>query len=142
MLLAEHYGYTVEELTVLSGGHSIGFSASTNPQVLAKFHPLSLDIRSQPSVHMLTARAPPLRTLAVQGTVSANSRYFSNKYYKQVILGDAFFGSDKALADSNSTLQIVQELAADQDLFYEKFTSHFLDLTWKGVDPAVKRLGL
>ncbi len=80
--------------------------------------------------------------LAVQGTVSANSRYFSNKYYKQVILGDAFFGSDKALADSNSTLQIVQELAADQDLFYKKFTSTFLDLTWKGVDPAVKRLGL
>ena len=78
----------------------------------------------------------------MQGTVSANSRYFSNKYYKQVILGDAFFGSDKALADSNSTLQIVQELAADQDLFYKKFTSHFLDLTWKGVDPAVKRLGL
>ena len=81
-------------------------------------------------------------TLAVQGTVSSNSRYFSNKYYKQVILGDAFFGSDKALADNNSTLQIVQELAADQDLFYKKFTSTFFDLTWKGVDPAVKRLGL
>ena len=33
---AEHYGYSVEELTVLSGGHSIGFSASTNPQVCSQ----------------------------------------------------------------------------------------------------------
>jgi len=35
VLLAEHYGYTLEDLVVLSGGHSIGFSASTNPQVCA-----------------------------------------------------------------------------------------------------------
>ena len=34
VLRAEQYGYTLEDLVVLSGGHSIGFSASTNPQVL------------------------------------------------------------------------------------------------------------
>jgi len=90
----------------------------------------------------MTWRNSRNRIAAVQGTISANSRYFSSKYYKQIILGDAFFGSDKALADNDSTLHIVQELAADQDLFYKKFTSHFSNLTWLGVDPSVKRLGL
>ena len=45
----------------------------------------------------------------LQGTISANSRYFSVQYYRQIILGDAFFGSDKALADNNSTLAIVEQ---------------------------------
>ena len=79
---------------------------------------------------------------ALQGTISANSRYFSSKYYKQIILGDAFFGSDKALADNNSTLAIVEQLAADQELFYKRFTDHFVKLTWLGIDASVKRLGL
>ena len=33
LLSAEFYGFTIEDLVVLSGGHTIGFSASTNPQV-------------------------------------------------------------------------------------------------------------
>ena len=79
---------------------------------------------------------------AWQGTINAEDRYFSNKYYKQVILGDAFFGSDKALKDSNATYAIVKQLAADNDLFYRKFTAAMQKLTWLGVDPSVKRLGL
>ena len=79
---------------------------------------------------------------AWQGTINAEDRYFSNKYYKQVILGDAFFGSDKALKDSNATYAIVKQLAADNDLFYKKFTAAMQKLTWLGVDPSVKRLGL
>ena len=79
---------------------------------------------------------------AWQGTINAEDRYFSNKYYKQVILGDAFFGSDKALKDSNATYAIVKQLAADNGLFYRKFTAALQKLTWLGVDPSVKRLGL
>nr|QOL01105.1 putative extracellular protein CSOL_032 [Pseudococcomyxa simplex] len=104
----EFYGFDLETLVVLSGGHAIGFSASTNPQ----------------------------------GTISSNSRYFSSRYYRQVILGDAFFGSDRALADNPATLKIVEELAADNLLFYQKFTDAYKNLTWLGVDPSVKRLGL
>jgi hypothetical protein len=77
-----------------------------------------------------------------QGTISSNSRYFSSRYYRQVILGDAFFGSDRALADNPATLKIVEELAADNLLFYQKFTDAYKNLTWLGVDPSVKRLGL
>ena len=77
-----------------------------------------------------------------QGTISANSRYFSSRYYKQIILGDAFFGSDRALGNNPATLKIVEELAADNLLFYKKFTAAYTNLTWAGVDPAVKRLGL
>jgi catalase (peroxidase I) len=60
----------------------------------------------------------------------------------QVILGDAFFGSDKALADNPDTLAIVKAYAADNDLFLEKFTEAMLKLTWLGVDASVPRLGL
>ena len=38
LLFAEFYGFTIEDLVVLSGGHTIGFSASTNPQVSCKYH--------------------------------------------------------------------------------------------------------
>ncbi len=151
---------------MLSGGHSIGFSASTNPQVhvLALSHALAhqssqyeslpciLRLHKSPFVsctwflhddHVAAAhKCLQLYSPILQGTISANSRYFSVKYYRQIILGDAFFGSDKALADNNSTLAIVEQLAADQDLFYKKFTDHFFNLTWLGVDSDVTRKGL
>lgn len=60
----------------------------------------------------------------------------------QILLGDAFFGSDKALGDNPDTLSIVKQYAADNDLFFRKFTEKMVKLTWLGVDPSVPRLGL
>ena len=79
---------------------------------------------------------------ALQGTINANDRRFTNNYYRQVILGDAFFASDKALANNNDTLAIVQNMAADENLFYTQFTKRYTTLTWLGVDPSVTRRGL
>ena len=165
----------------------------------------------------------------MQGTISSNDRFFSNRYYKQVgakrcacnalqspalcghldvvsnvllatqvILGDAFFGSDRALADNNATLAFVevrprthscslppgrqkydcagnvvrmsciimtpacvwrfmafpaclylirtggrtQAYAASEELFFQKFSEQYFNLTWLGVDPSVPRLGV
>jgi catalase (peroxidase I) len=59
-----------------------------------------------------------------------------------VLLGDAFFGSDRALADNPETLAIVRQFAADQDLFFEKFSEVLVKLSWLGVDPSVPRRGI
>jgi catalase (peroxidase I) len=59
----------------------------------------------------------------------------------QVLLGDAFFGSDNALADNPDTLALVKEYAEDNEAWYKDFEEKFIDLTWKGVDPSVPRLG-
>lgn len=38
LLSAEFYGFTIDDLVVLSGGHTIGLSASTNPQVSCTYY--------------------------------------------------------------------------------------------------------
>ena len=79
---------------------------------------------------------------ALQGTINAIDRRFTNNYYRQVIVGDAFFASDKALAKNDDTLKIVQNMAADESLFYTQFAKRYTTLTWLGVDPSVTRRGL
>ena len=50
------------------------------------------------------------------------NRIFSNKYYKNILLGNAFFQSDRALGADARTRPYVEAFAANNDLFFQNFT--------------------
>ncbi len=57
-----------------------------------------------------------------QGFLTPENRVFSNKYYKNILLGNAFFQSDRALGNDPRTRPCVEAYAADNDLFFRNFT--------------------
>ena len=71
--------------------------------------------------------------------MSSNSRCFNSRYYK---LSSSAMLFSTQIANNPATLKIVEKLAADNLLFYQKVTDAYKNLTWLGVDPSVKRLGL
>ena len=58
----------------------------------------------------------------MQGFVTPQNRVFSNKYYQNILLGNAFFQSDRALGNSPITRPCVEAYAADNDMFFRNFT--------------------
>ena len=47
---------------------------------------------------------------------------FSNHYYQNILLGNAFFQSDRALGNSAATRPYVVAYAADNAMFFRNFT--------------------
>ena len=60
--------------------------------------------------------------LGRQGYMTPQNRIFSNKYYKNILLGNAFFQSDRALGADPRTRPYVEAFAANNDLFFQNFT--------------------
>ena len=58
----------------------------------------------------------------MQGFITPENRVFSNKYYQNILLGNAFFQSDRALGNSPLTRPCVEAYAADNDMFFRNFT--------------------
>ena len=54
--------------------------------------------------------------------MTPQNRIFSNKYYKNILLGNAFFQSDRALGADARTRPYVEAFAANNDLFFQNFT--------------------
>ena len=79
-----------------------------------------------------------IRLQAQNGSVLAITSFL----HDQIIRGDAFFGSDNALADNPATYDLVKAYAADNELWYQKFSAAFFKLTWLGVNASVPQLGL
>ena len=54
--------------------------------------------------------------------MTPQNRIFSNKYYKNILLGNAFFQSDRALGSDPRTRPYVEAFAANNELFFQNFT--------------------
>lgn len=54
--------------------------------------------------------------------MTPQNRIFSNKYYKNILLGNAFFQSDRVLGADTRTRPYVEAFAANNDLFFQNFT--------------------
>ncbi len=57
-----------------------------------------------------------------QGFITPLNRVFSNKYYQNILLGNAFFQSDHALGNSPLTRPCVEAYSADNKMFFRNFT--------------------
>ncbi|KAK9832108.1 hypothetical protein WJX81_007884 [Elliptochloris bilobata] len=77
-----------------------------------------------------------------QGYLTPENRVFGNKYYQNILLGNAFFQSDRALGNNPLTRPCVEAYAADNQMFFRNFTRAYQLLTWLGVDSSLPRLGL
>ncbi|CAN1816440.1 Peroxidase 18 [Linum perenne] len=61
------------------------------------------------------------------------STVFDNQYYRNLLGHKGLFQSDSVLLEDQRTAQLVRDLAADEDAFYERWSESFLKLTTVGV---------
>ncbi|KAL9260828.1 Peroxidase 18-like protein [Drosera capensis] len=130
-------GFSLDDLVVLSGAHTIGsahcnaFSdrIKTDSKGNLTFVDPSLD-------HNYAANLT--KRCAAEASTSINndpvtSSLFDNQYYKNLMLHKGLFQSDSVLFDDPRTKNLVVLLANDQSTFFEKWGDSFLKLTSVGV---------
>nr|KYP72379.1 Peroxidase 46 [Cajanus cajan] len=61
------------------------------------------------------------------------SMVFDNQYYRNLLTNKGLFQSDSALLSDNRTRKLVEDLANDQEFFFESWGQSFLKLTSVGV---------
>lgn len=61
------------------------------------------------------------------------SMIFDNQHYRNLLTNKGLFKSDSVLLDDDRTRKLVEDLANDQDLFFEHWGQSFLKLTSVGV---------
>lgn len=61
------------------------------------------------------------------------SMVFDNQYYRNLLTNKGLFQSDSALLSDNRTRKFVEDLANDQEFFFESWGQSFLKLTSIGV---------
>ena len=61
------------------------------------------------------------------------SMVFDNQYYKNLLNNKGLFQSDSALLNDDRTRKLVEDLANDQELFFENWGQSFMKLTNIGV---------
>lgn len=61
------------------------------------------------------------------------SMVFDNQYYRNLVTNKGLFQSDSALLSDNRTRRLVEDLAKDQQFFFQSWGQSFLKLTTIGV---------
>jgi len=61
------------------------------------------------------------------------SMVFDNHYYRNLLTNKGLFQSDSALLSDNRTRKLVEDLANDQQFFFESWGQSFMKLTSIGV---------
>ena len=73
-------------------------------------------------------------TSSPQGLLSTPA--FTNKYYRAILSGVAFFTSDKTLSGPQ-TLECVEKCSVSQDYFFSQWREYYFEMASWGVDKGV-----
>ncbi|KAG6770848.1 hypothetical protein POTOM_026547 [Populus tomentosa] len=132
-------GLSLEDLVVLSGAHTIGSAHCSafrdrfqeNSKGKLTLIDSSLD---KNYANELTQRCPAdaSDSITVVNDPETSSS-FDNQYYRNLVARKGLFQSDSVLLDDNRTRNLVEDLANDQERFFESWSQSFLKLTSIGV---------
>ena len=123
----------------IAGAHTIGashcsaFSDRFEADSKGKLTPIDSSI-DKAYANELTKKCPS----GVSSSVTVNndpetSFLFDNQYYRNLLAHKGLFQSDSVLFTDKRTKKMVEDLANDQNLFFERWAQSFLKLTTIGV---------
>lgn len=131
-------GFSVVEMVVLSGAHTVGFSQCREfSNRLYNFSPV---MRTDPSmepgfVRTLEASCPLMGDPSKFQAIDISTPFvFDNTYFKNLVAGRGLLFSDQDLfSGDNETRDIVMRLANSQELFFSNFAAAMIKLGSLGV---------
>ncbi|MCO5573418.1 hypothetical protein L7F22_027189 [Adiantum nelumboides] len=131
----QNHGLDIKDLVSLSGGHSIGQAHCrfVDPQITPTVSTdLNMGFAFNLSRICLPANNPAKTGLTVHLDFITKD-LFDNAYFKNVMAKVAIFHTDAALLNASDTMQLVQQYAEDQALFFEQFSLSMIKMSKLGV---------
>lgn len=132
-------GLSLFDLVILSGAHTIGTSHCSSfrdrfqEDSKGKLRLIDKSLDSS-YADELTKECPTSASPSVQvNNDPETSMVFDNQYYRNLLTNKGLFQSDSALLSDNRTRKLVEDLANDQEFFFESWGQSFLKLTSVGV---------
>ncbi|CAN1816442.1 Peroxidase 18 [Linum perenne] len=123
-------GLSLDDLVVLSG-NMVFDRFQTDPKGKLNLIDSALDANyAKDLIQKCPAGANPSVTVVNDPETST---VFDNQYYRNLLGHKGLFQSDSVLLEDQRTAQLVRDLAADEDAFYERWSESFLKLTTVGV---------
>ncbi|XP_027333445.1 peroxidase 46 [Abrus precatorius] len=132
-------GLSLFDLVILSGAHTIGTSHCNSFrdrfQEDSKGKLTLIDKALDSSyAEELMKECPLSASPSVQvNNDPETSMVFDNQYYKNLMMNKGLLKSDSVLLSDNRTSKLVEDLANDQEFFFENWGQSFLKLTSLGV---------
>ncbi|KAL6345474.1 hypothetical protein AAG906_017194 [Vitis piasezkii] len=139
MKLFSSKGLSLDDLVILSGAHTIGSAHCS--AFSDRFQADSKGTLTRIDTSLDKAYANELRKKcpsSVSSSVTVNndpetSFLFDNQYYRNLMAHKGLFQSDSVLFSDKRTKKMVEDLANDQNSFFERWGQSFLKLTIIGV---------
>ncbi|KAI4316976.1 hypothetical protein L6164_024894 [Bauhinia variegata] len=126
-------GLSLEDLVVLSGGHSLGFAHCSSFQ--NRIHKFSVNQDIDPSMNPSFAaslqRICPLQNnvRSAGAPLDSTSTTFDNAYYKLLLQGKSIFSSDQALLTNSKTKALASKFAGSQKEFERAFVKSMIKMS-------------
>eukprot|EP00249_Psilotum_nudum_P036284 c6726_g1_i2 orf=341-1966(+) len=129
-------GLTVEDLVILSGGHTIGFSHCD--QFTNRLYSFNTTVKTDPTLDpgfakQLEQKCPQGGADAFQAFDIVSPFTFDNQYYKNLQDGKGLLFSDEVLFTDNATKDLVNSFAASQVTFFQSFVGAMIKMSSIGV---------
>ncbi|KAK7260990.1 hypothetical protein RIF29_27293 [Crotalaria pallida] len=132
-------GLSLVDLVILSGAHTIGtahcssFMNRFQEDSKGKFTLIDKTLDSNYGNELMEMCPSDANPSVTVNNDPETSMVFDNQYYKNLLTNKGLFQSDSVLLNDNRTRKLVEDLANDQDLFFENWGQSFLKLTNVGV---------
>ncbi|XP_054797424.1 peroxidase 46-like [Prosopis cineraria] len=132
-------GLSLDDLVILSGAHTIGsahcssFRGRFQEDSKGRLRLVDNDLDSSYANELMKECGANANPSVTVNNDPETSMVFDNQYYRNLLARKGLFQSDSVLLRDNQTRKLVEDLANDQDLFFEKWSQSYLKLTTVGV---------
>ncbi|RDX94276.1 Peroxidase 46 [Mucuna pruriens] len=132
-------GLSLFDLVILSGAHTIGtahcssFRDRFQEDSRGKLTLIDKALDSSYAEELMKECPLSASPFVQVNNDPETSMVFDNQYYTNLLTNKGLFQSDSALLSDNRTRKLVEDLANDQDFFFQSWGQSFLKLTSVGV---------
>ncbi|PON91278.1 Peroxidase [Trema orientale] len=128
-IFASH-GMTHKESIAILGAHTLGVGHCIN--IVSRLYDANPSDQMNWGFKGLLRLKCPTRVPLTNLTIVPNDLTpfaFDNQYFKNILMGKGLFGIDSSLSRDPQTMPVVRQFAADQNYFFQVFSSAFVKLS-------------
>ncbi|KAL1533366.1 Peroxidase 64, variant 2 [Salvia divinorum] len=126
-------GLSLDDLVVLSGGHTLGFShcSSFQNRIHSFNNATDVDPSMSPSFAASLRRICPMHNKVKNAGANLDftPNSFDNVYYKLLLKGKSIFSSDQALLAASRTKALVAKFATYEKEFFDAFAKSMIKMS-------------